>query len=108
MTDYIHAMFDNGTENIIRIFITNTFGIINYSPFISRCRRMLEFKAPTCDTITTLISGALNITLEAARTLANLIEVKEKQREAAYNIDAQIQLTEDEQLEKVRKPVIVI
>jgi hypothetical protein len=85
MKDYIHGMFDDGAENIIRIFITNNLTNVNHTPFISRCRRIMNFNPPDLSKITAMISRAFDITEDEALPLANIIEIKESERLTKYN-----------------------
>lgn len=103
MKDYIQGMFDNGYENVIRVFVTNNFGHINHTPFISRCRRVLKFKSSTSDNITCLISKALSVSEEEALPLAVIIERRESERSAK---EAILQQAEKESEEKKSKPEI--
>lgn len=50
MKEYIHGMFDDAAENVIRIIITNNFKNVNHKTFISRCRQIINFSPPdlTC------------------------------------------------------------
>lgn len=42
----IHGTFDDGAENVVRIFVTNDFTNMNHTPFISRHRWITKFTPP--------------------------------------------------------------
>jgi len=83
--EYIHAMFDNGQENVIRIFITNDFTEFKSDAFISRCRQIFKFDSPSLENIGDLISKLFDVTREQARPLIDIISSKEMERQQICN-----------------------
>lgn len=81
---YLHEIYDNGRENVIRFFITNNLDFINKPAFMSRCRRILEFPSPSPQSITSLIMNVFDVSESEARPLAILIEQRDNIRKHKY------------------------
>jgi len=84
LDEFLHAMYDNGNENVIRIFVSNQLGNVNSDSFKTRCRRVLEFKPPNNDNMTTMISRIFDIDEKSSKRLSKLLTLKEKERYDNY------------------------
>lgn len=74
LTGVSQAIFDEGSENMIRIFVTNNFAKLQQSSvFISRCRRIFEFKRPNYTNLKIYISKIFDVELEATTPLVEEI-----------------------------------
>jgi len=72
--DLLPELFDNSHEDIIRFFITNNYNELGPSkPFISRCKRVVEFKLPNHDNINALICSLFDLNQEQVLPLTSVI-----------------------------------
>lgn len=81
LSEISQAIFDNGAENMIRIFVTNNFHMLQSSAFISRCRRVFEFKRPSPENLKIYIGKIFDIDPDTTDGLVAKITNFETQRQ---------------------------
>lgn len=87
LSEISQAIFDNGAENMIRIFVTNNFHMLQSSAFISRCRRIFEFKRPSPENLKIYIGKIFDIDPDTTDGLVTEITNFETQRQLKLEQD---------------------
>lgn len=103
LTTVSQAIFDGGAENMIRIFVTNNFHKLQSSAFISRCRRIFEFKRPSFETLKTYIGKIFDVAPESANDLVSEIMDFETERQLKLAQDRSKIAAANEQIEQEAK-----